>query len=44
VGVFRFQNRQSITRAARNQKGVFTRERMPKMAAHRIRRHWTRKG
>lgn len=35
-----FKTAQSITRAARNQKGVFTRERAPKMAAHRIRQLW----
>lgn len=35
-----FKTGQSITRAVRNHKGVFTRERTPKMAAHRIRKLW----
>ena len=38
-----FKTAQSITRAVRNQKGVFTRDRAPKMAAHRIRQLWRSK-
>ncbi|MDQ8201202.1 glycoside hydrolase family 2 TIM barrel-domain containing protein [Pelagicoccus enzymogenes] len=38
-----FKTGQSITRAVRNHKGIFTRERLPKMAAHRIRQIWTNK-
>lgn len=36
-----FKTGQSITRAVRNHKGIFTRDRLPKMAAHCIRRIWT---
>ena len=35
-----FKTAQSITRVANNRKGVFTRERNPKMAAHTLRRLW----
>lgn len=35
-----FKTPQSITRVARNHKGVFTRERAPKMAAHAIHKLW----
>ncbi len=33
---------QSYTRALLNRKGVFTRDRQPKMAAHTLRRLWTK--
>ncbi len=36
-----FKTPQSITRVARNHKGIFTRERAPKLAAHALRRLWT---
>ena len=36
-----FQTSQSITRVQGNKKGVFTRERRPKMAAHYLRERWT---
>lgn len=39
-----FKTGQSITRAVRNHKGIFTRDRLPKMAAHCIRRIWTETG
>ena len=38
-----FKTGQCITRAVRNHKGVFTRDRAPKMAAHRIRQLWQSK-
>lgn len=38
-----FKTAQCITRAVRNHKGVFTRDRAPKMAAHRIRQLWSGK-
>ena len=39
-----FRTSQSIMRVgALNQKGVFTRDRSPKLAAHRLRELWTRK-
>jgi beta-glucuronidase len=40
-----FKTPQSILRPhAINQKGVFTRDRRPKLAAHRLRELWTRRG
>ena len=35
-----FKTAQSITRVGMNRKGVFTRDRRPKMAAHRLRELW----
>jgi beta-glucuronidase len=35
-----FQTSQSIMRVQGNKKGVFTRERKPKMAAHMLRERW----
>jgi beta-glucuronidase len=35
-----FKTAQSITRVALNRKGVFTRDRQPKMAAHKLRALW----
>jgi len=37
-----FMTRQEIRRVVGNRKGVFTRERQPKMIAHALRRRWTR--
>ena len=37
-----FKTPQSITRVVKNHKGVFTRDRTPKLAAHTIRRLWSR--
>lgn len=37
-----FKTAQSITRVATNRKGVFTRDRQPKLAAHRLRELWHR--
>jgi beta-glucuronidase len=37
-----FQTSQGIIRVQGNKKGVFTRERKPKMAAHELRRRWTK--
>lgn len=36
-----FQTSQGIIRVQGNKKGVFTRERKPKMSAHELRRRWT---
>jgi Beta-galactosidase/beta-glucuronidase len=38
-----FQTSQGIVRVDGNKKGVFTRDRRPKMAAHHIRRRWQEK-
>ncbi len=35
-----FKTPQSITRVMRNHKGIFTRDRAPKLAAHTVRRLW----
>jgi beta-glucuronidase len=35
-----FQTSQGIIRVQGNKKGVFTRERKPKMAAHYLRKRW----
>ena len=35
-----FKTAQSITRVAMNRKGIFTRDRQPKLAAHRLRELW----
>ena len=35
-----FQTSQGIMRVQGNKKGVFTRERKPKMAAHMLRERW----
>ncbi|MNY80054.1 Beta-glucuronidase [compost metagenome] len=35
-----FQTSQGIIRVQGNKKGVFTRDRKPKMAAHELRRRW----
>ena len=35
-----FKTPQSITRVVRNHKGIFTRDRTPKLAAHTVRRLW----
>ncbi len=35
-----FQTKQGLTRFHGNKKGVFTRNRQPKMVAHTLRRHW----
>jgi beta-glucuronidase len=37
-----FQTNQDIIRVQGNKKGVFTRERKPKMAAHELRIRWTK--
>jgi len=37
-----FATSPSIVRVDGNRKGVFTRDRRPKMAAHRLRARWTR--
>jgi beta-glucuronidase len=37
-----FQTSQGIIRVQGNKKGAFTRERKPKMAAHELRRRWTK--
>ncbi len=37
-----FMTRQDVTRVVGNKKGVFTRQRQPKMAAHLLRRRWTK--
>lgn len=39
-----FATSQSIVRADGNRKGVFTRDRRPKLAAHHLRRRWTALG
>lgn len=36
-----FKTNQTITRVMQNRKGVFTRDRKPKMAAHMIKKMWT---
>lgn len=36
-----FATKQGITRAGGNRKGVFTRQREPKMSAHLLRKRWT---
>ncbi|HVU32943.1 MAG TPA: beta-glucuronidase [Opitutaceae bacterium] len=36
-----FATKQGITRVIGNRKGVFTRQRQPKAAAHRLRKRWT---
>ena len=36
-----FATSASIVRVDGNKKGVFTRDRRPKMAAHRLRERWT---
>lgn len=36
-----FKTGQSITRVVQNQKGVFTRDRVPKLAAHTVRKLWS---
>ena len=38
-----FAARQEIRRVVGNRKGVFTRERQPKMAAHTLKQRWTKK-
>ncbi|NLG83733.1 MAG: beta-glucuronidase, partial [Firmicutes bacterium] len=38
-----FMTNQGIRRVVGNRKGVFTRERQPKMAAHYLRERWTRR-
>jgi len=37
-----FATKQGITRVVGNKKGVFTRDRQPKMAAHMMRDRWTK--
>jgi beta-glucuronidase len=37
-----FQTSQGIMRVQGNKKGVFTRDRKPKMAAHMLRERWMR--
>lgn len=39
-----FKTAQSITRVAMNRKGIFTRDRQPKLAAHRLRELWQSPG
>ena len=39
-----FMTKQGVTRIIGNRKGVFTRNRQPKMAAHLLRRRWTALG
>jgi beta-glucuronidase len=38
-----FATKQGITRAGGNKKGIFTRQRQPKMAAHLLKERWNRK-
>ena len=38
-----FKTKQGVIRVRGNRKGVFTRERQPKMAAHWLRRRWQEK-
>ncbi|HBY65768.1 MAG TPA: beta-glucuronidase, partial [Acholeplasmataceae bacterium] len=38
-----FQTKQGLQRFGGNKKGVFTRERQPKMAAHFLRKSWETK-
>lgn len=38
-----FQTKQGLTRMLGNKKGVFTRNRQPKLVAHTLRRRWTQK-
>ena len=35
-----FKTKQGVIRVRGNRKGIFTRERQPKMAAHWLRRRW----
>lgn len=37
-----FKTSQSFTRIVMNRKGVFTRDRQPKLAAHRLRELWSK--
>ena len=36
-----FATKQGVIRAGGNRKGIFTRQRQPKMAAHVLRKRWT---
>ena len=38
-----FKTKQGLTRVKGNRKGVFTRDRQPKMSAHFLRRRWENK-